>query len=59
MKVNISMDAKVTIVSGISKKTQKPWQAVRVEVGEWHTLIFPKSHFEMEYLLKNLPVQEA
>lgn len=42
----------VTIYNGESKKTGKPYKAIRVEVGEWSQLIFPKSSFEMDYIEK-------
>lgn len=48
----------VKIVSGVSKKTGNPWTALRVTVGEWSTLIFPKTTFEMDYLKKNLAPAE-
>lgn len=44
----------VTIYKGTSKKTGNEFKAIRVEVGEWSQLIFPKSNFEMDYIEKKL-----
>ena len=41
----------VTIISGKQKKDpSKTWEAVSVKVGDWSTIIFPKSKFEMDYI---------
>lgn len=52
---------KVTIATGTIKKGQnqgKEWEAIRVEVGDWSTLIFPKSKFELDYIKKLLQEQK-
>jgi len=49
------VDASISIVSGKQKKDpSKSWYAVKVVVGEWSTLIFPKTSFETNYLKKCL-----
>ena len=60
LKINTSTGepASISIESGISKKTQKPWRAVKIQVGEWSTLIFPKSTFEMKYISQTLGEDE-
>lgn len=45
---------KVTIYNGESRKDKKPFKAVRVEVGEWSQLIFPRSSFELSYIEQQL-----
>lgn len=46
----------VEIVEGESKEQKgRKWRAVRLTIGDWSTLIFPKSKFEMDYI-ENLEV---
>lgn len=40
----------VTLFEGKSKKDGKPYKALLVKVGEWDTLYFVNSKFEMKYL---------
>lgn len=40
----------IDIVSGKSKKTGKEYEAVRVQIGDWSSLLFPRTRFEMEYI---------
>lgn len=41
----------VTVISGNQKKDpSKTWEALSVKVGDWSTIIFPKSKFEMDYI---------
>lgn len=47
-------DASISIYSAVSKKTNKPYTAISVKIGEWSTLIFPKSPFELKYLKEQL-----
>lgn len=43
----------IEIQEGKQKKDpSKKWRAVKVEIGSWSTLIFPKSNFEMDYIEK-------
>lgn len=35
---------------GHSKKTDKDFQCFKLEIGDWSTLIFPKSKFEYNYI---------
>lgn len=44
----------VTIKRGINKDTNKEWTGLLVTIGEWSQLIFPKSKFEMDYIIKQL-----
>lgn len=42
---------KLEIVEGISKKDKnRTWKALKITIGEWSTLVFPTSRFEMEYI---------
>lgn len=43
-------DIKVEIVDGISKKSGNAYQAVKLSIGEWSSLVFPRSSFEMNYI---------
>lgn len=44
----------VEIVDGISNKTGKPYQAIKLSIGDWSQLVFPRSSFEMEYIRQQL-----
>jgi len=44
----------VEIFNGKSKKDGKPYEAVKVTVGDWDHLIFVKTKFELEYIKKQL-----
>lgn len=41
---------KLTHVQGTSQKTGKPYECLRLEIGDWQTLIFPKTRFEAKYI---------
>lgn len=53
---NIMSDViKVELVSGVSKKEgNKEWTAVKTTIGDFYTLYFPKSKFELEYIKKTI-----
>lgn len=43
----------VEIISGKQKKDpSKTWEAVRLTIGEWSTVIFAKSKFELDHIKK-------
>jgi len=47
----MNSNIKVEIVSGHWKSDEtKTWEAVKVTVGDWSTIIFPKSQFETKYI---------
>lgn len=48
----ISPNVKVEIISG--KKNDREWKGLKLTVGEWTTVIFPKSRFELDYIEKFL-----
>lgn len=43
-------DPIVTIYKGKGKESGKDFTCLKVEIGTWSTLCFPKSKFEMEYI---------
>lgn len=47
-----SYDITVDIVKGKSKKTGKDYEAIKLSIGEWSSLVFPRSPFEMNYIKK-------
>jgi hypothetical protein len=55
MKVRISTmeQVTVTIYQGTSKKTGKSFECVKLEIGEYSTLIFP-TPFELKYIKEQL-----
>lgn len=50
----MNQNIRCTIVSG--EKNGRKWEALKVEVGEWSTLIFAKTKFELDYIKKQLGV---
>lgn len=48
----------VEIYEAVSKKTNKPYRALKLSVGEWSTLIFPQSKFEWEHIEKVFEAQK-
>jgi len=45
-------DVKVELIKG--KKNGREWEAIKLTIGEWSTLIFPKSSFEMKHIKDTL-----
>lgn len=45
-KSNINL----AVYKGLSKKDKTPFTALKITIGEWDTLYFPKSNFEMSYI---------
>lgn len=46
---------KLEIIHGKQKKDPtKEWKALKVTIGDWSTVFFPKSKFEMDYIEKTL-----
>lgn len=43
-------DIKVEIIEGVGKKSNKPYKAVKLTIGDWSQLVFPRSSFEMDYI---------
>lgn len=53
------MNSEVYIAKRLANKTQKPYKAIVVKVGdEWTQLIFPRSKFEWDYLEKFLETKD-
>lgn len=45
----------VTIIEGQNKTDpKKTWKAISIKIGDWSTLVFPKTKFEMDYILQQL-----
>jgi len=48
-------NAIVEVITGKSKSDSKrEWKGLKITIGEWSTLIFTKSKFEMDYIEKYL-----
>ena len=43
-------DIIVSIHKGKSKKTGKDFECIKLEIGDWSTLVFPRSAFELNYI---------
>lgn len=33
-----------------TSKAGKPYEALRIKIGDWETLVFPRTRFEMAYI---------
>lgn len=44
-----SNDVLVEVVTGQSKKGNT-YEAIKLTIGDWDTLVFPRSQFEMNYI---------
>lgn len=44
----------VEIINGQSKKTGKNYSAIKLTIGDWSQLVFPRSAFEMDYIKQQL-----
>ena len=54
-QIQVSGTVTVELVDRISTKTNKPYTAIEVKIGEqWTRLIFPRNHFEIDYLKDEL-----
>lgn len=40
----------IEIISGKSQKTGKSYEAIKLTIGDWSSLVFPRSSFEMNYI---------
>ena len=47
-------DIYVELYTGKSKKTGKDFEAIKVTIGDWSSLVFPRSGFELNYIKKVL-----
>lgn len=47
------------IYKGTSKKTGGSFEALKLKIGDWETLIFPRTKFEMDYIKKQLDGQNG
>lgn len=48
--------ANVTVEIITGKKNDREWQAIKLTIGEWSTLIFTKSAFELKHIKEQLGV---
>lgn len=44
----------VEIIKDKSKKTGKEYEAIKLTIGDWSGLVFPRSPFEMGYIKEQL-----
>jgi hypothetical protein len=47
-------EVSIKIVTGTSKKTKKEWKGILITIGDWSQIIFPRTKFEMDYIVKTL-----
>lgn len=40
----------IDLYHGKSKKTGKPFTCLKLNIGKWNTLVFPRSIFELDYI---------
>lgn len=50
----------VEIVKGVSTKSgsEKAWRAIKIVIGDWENLIFPRTKFEFDYICRILNISE-
>lgn len=51
-------DIVVSIYQGKSKKSGKDFECIKLDIGDWSTLVFPKSEFELNYIKKVIKENE-
>jgi hypothetical protein len=44
----------IEIYQGKAKKTGNEFEAIKLTIGDWSTLVFPKTQFEMDYIKQYL-----
>jgi len=55
---NNQKNISVTVESAISEKTKKPYEYLKVVIGEWEERVFTRSKFDLKYIkeyLKDAP----
>ena len=40
----------ITLIEGVSKKSNKPYKALQLKAGKWQKMYFVESQFEMDYI---------
>lgn len=50
MNENVSVE----IITGIAKKSGNEYTAIKLTIGDWSQLVFPRSSFEMDYIRQQL-----
>lgn len=65
MSIPVSQSADLSqvqfeIVKGVSTKSgsEKPWRAIKIIIGDWENLIFPRTKFEFDYICSILKISE-
>lgn len=48
--MNNEGNIKVELHTGQSKKSGKDYHAVKVSIGRWSGMVFPRSNFEWDYI---------
>ena len=54
IRTDSGIEAEIELVQATSKKTGNPYTAVKITIGEWSTMVFPKGTMERNYLIKAL-----
>ena len=49
----------IEIYNGKAKETGNPFTALKITIGTWSTLYFPKTKFEMDYIKKYIETGES
>lgn len=55
---NNQKNISVSVEEAISQKTNKPYEYIKVVVGDWEERVFPRSKFDIKYIkeyLKDAP----
>jgi hypothetical protein len=56
ININTPQDNEVSVqlFEGVSKKSGKPYKAIKITIGKWSKLVFPRSAFELDYITEIL-----
>lgn len=49
----------ISVIDGERKDGKGKWKALKVEIGEWSTVVFPRTRFEMNYIEKIINAKKS
>lgn len=50
INVQEPVEISVSIHEGIGSKSGKPYSCIKLVIGDWETLVFPQTKFELDYI---------
>lgn len=55
----MNKEINVEIIQGTGKKSGKDYEAIKLTIGDWSQLVFPRSAFELNYIKEILEAQNV